>query len=151
MSVRSIGRALPTLDELPSLVASYEAAGLGVDVDIEVAPTRPSTDVPGSMMPPSVGLTLYRVAQESLANAARHGTGSAQLRLSVDTDRASLTVRNQCRESPPVNGTGTGLLGMRERVTGLGGSFRAGRVDDSGGPERSCVWEVDVRVSLGAT
>jgi signal transduction histidine kinase len=158
-----IERALPTVDELPDLVACYEAAGLAVtfDVDTGTAPAGDGIDAHACAVPPAVGLALYRVAQESLSNAAKHGTGPARVRLSVDDDGADLTVRNRCRASAG-NDTrpGMGLVGMRERVVGLGGQFRAGPVgiDDSNGGgdghHRGTggldTWEVEAHIPTGA-
>jgi signal transduction histidine kinase len=130
-----IERALPTVAELPDLVASYEAAGLAVAYDATAA---------GGAVPPAVGLALYRVAQESLTNAARHGEGDAQVRLCVDGSAAELTVRNRCRSEPGDVTTGMGLTGMHERVVGLGGEFRAGPDGERG------TWQVSARIPTEA-
>jgi signal transduction histidine kinase len=121
--------APPDLAALPTLVAGYRRAGLPVCLAVE-------GDL-GAGASPAVGATLYRLAQESLANAAKHGTGPAEARLVLDGGGAALTVRNTCA---PVAGAaavahGSGLAGMAERVAGLGGTFRAG-------PAEPGTWEV---------
>jgi signal transduction histidine kinase len=69
----------------------------------------------------------YRIAQEALTNAARHGTGSAEVTVERGAERLELTVTN-----PVSNGSagrasgGRGILGMQERATLLGGSLEAG-------------------------
>jgi signal transduction histidine kinase len=127
--------ALPTIAELPQLVASYEAAGLTIAYD--------ATATNGAV-PPAVGLALYRVAQESLTNAARHGAGDAEVRLRVEGPVAELTVANCCRPVSRDVTPGMGLIGMRERVVGLGGEFRAG---PDGDPGR---WHVSARIPMGS-
>jgi signal transduction histidine kinase len=87
---------------------------------------------------PAVGATLYRLAQESLANAAKHGAGAARVHVAVDDAGARLVVRNPC-DAGAGGAAGSGLAGMRERALALGGAFRAGPADDGAGS-----WEVDV-------
>jgi signal transduction histidine kinase len=71
---------------------------------------------------PSVGRALFRVLQESLTNAARHGSGGAQVEFNFGDDAVEVSVAN-----PTVNGErfaeGHGLAGMRERVALLGGTL----------------------------
>jgi signal transduction histidine kinase len=139
--------ALPTLDELPDLAASYRRAGLDVRLDVD-------SDVAVS---PAVATTIYRVAQESLANAAKHGTGAAELRLAVDGAGARLVVRNPCPAGGAGEGAGTGergsgLAGMEERVVGLGGTFHAGARGPGGGPSAAAatwVVEADLPADVG--
>lgn len=128
--------ALPTIAELPVLIDSYAAAGLAITVEgDDSAGDGPRSGEPGAdpttgRIPPAVGLALYRVVQESLTNAARHGCGDARIHVVVDTEEAVLTVRNRCLGRPgreQADG-GMGLVGMRERVVGLGGRFSAGPV-----------------------
>jgi signal transduction histidine kinase len=66
--------------------------------------------------------------QESLTNALKHGTGTAELVLEYTETAVVLEIGNPVRgEAAPSTGGGHGLVGMRERVTSLGGRFAAGR------------------------
>jgi signal transduction histidine kinase len=81
--------------------------------------------------PPAVGRAAYRIAQEALTNAARHGAGSAELVIDRRPDAIELTVTNPVgEESATRPGGGRGLAGMRERATLIGGSLEAGRDGD---------------------
>jgi signal transduction histidine kinase len=177
----TIERALPTVGELPELLACYEAAGLTVTFACTGVPHAGTGDGDGDddrddrsradngagsadgagprlaatveAVPPGVGLALFRVAQESLANAAKHGCGDAEVRLCVGDDAVALTVRNRCRDDAVLR-PGMGLIGMRERVVGLGGDFRAGPAADDGrtasrSADGSSAWEVTARIPTG--
>jgi signal transduction histidine kinase len=71
--------------------------------------------------------TLWRVAQEALANIERHAAAhNVDLRLEIDAQHATLTIKDDGRGLPPdaENQPGHyGLRGMRERVEGLGGTL----------------------------
>ncbi|MCG5214779.1 histidine kinase [Streptosporangium soli] len=92
---------------------------------------------------PPISREGYRIVQESLTNAIRHGDGPASLSVIVDADHLEISVRNPVtrRESPARSG-GRGLAGMRERVTLLGGELRAGAEEEH--------WLVHVRLPLHA-
>jgi signal transduction histidine kinase len=80
---------------------------------------------------PSVEVTAYRVLQEALTNAARHGSGRAVAMLTYDSEGCTLEVRNETpRGSEPTNGERHGLVGMRERVTAAGGELTVGAEGD---------------------
>jgi signal transduction histidine kinase len=115
----------PGLAELPTLVETARRAGMQV--------THAGNDL--GAVPEPVGLAAYRIAQEALANAARHAPG-AEVHLSVRAvpDRLELTVHNGAPtgNAPAVPGQGHGLVGMRERAELLGGDLSAGP-DDHGG------------------
>jgi signal transduction histidine kinase len=68
----------------------------------------------------------YRVLQEALTNAARHGTGSASVTISTDADGCVLTVTNPAAQGAGVTAGGHGIAGMRERASLLGGTLAAG-------------------------
>lgn len=69
----------------------------------------------------------YRILQEALTNAARHGQGDATLELAFEPAALRLTVVNLARAGRPVGTTGGhGLIGMRERAQLLGGTLEAG-------------------------
>jgi signal transduction histidine kinase len=76
-------------------------------------------------LPATVDGTAYRVIQESLANARKYGIGTPQVWLDYGPERLAIEVRNE-RSGAAGHGTGYGLVGMRERVTILGGELTAG-------------------------
>jgi len=69
--------------------------------------------------------TLFRIAQEALANVARHSSAScAEVTLEYGTNTVTLTVKDNGRGfAPEAPHGGIGLASMRERTEGLGGSF----------------------------
>ena len=87
-------------------------------------------------LPEAVSLSAYRITQEALSNAMRHAPGSAvSVRISHSGGALSVNVTNDAgRPSPGEDvpertaGPGHGLVGMRERVTMLGGKLWAGPV-----------------------
>jgi signal transduction histidine kinase len=82
--------------------------------------------------------TVVRAAQEALTNAAKHAPGaSCTMDLAFTTDRLTLTVHNEAAPAGtagtgPGGGSGFGLIGMRERVTLLGGTVRAQPAPEGG-------------------
>lgn len=126
-SLRADGPAerapLPGIERIPELVADLRRAGLDVEL-------REQTD-DWRMPPPAVDRAAYRIAQEALTNAARHGSGRAELTLHHHVDRLELTVVNPtaAKPAPRRSAGGFGLVGMRERAQVLGGSFEAGADD----------------------
>ncbi len=106
------------LDRLGDLVERARAAGVPAVVTVS-GQQRP--------LPPAVDRAAYRIVQEALTNVARHA-GSATATVRLDYQPGGLTVQvdddgRAAPGSPPV--PGTGLIGMRERVTALGGRLRA--------------------------
>jgi signal transduction histidine kinase len=111
---------LPGIDRIPDLVEHQRAAGLDISVR--------TGEQGGRAAPPLVGRAAYRIAQEALTNAARHGTGSAKLTIEHRDDAVELTVTNPVEAEPETRpGGGRGIAGMRERAKLLGGSLQAGR------------------------
>ncbi|MBF9127642.1 sensor histidine kinase [Plantactinospora sp. S1510] len=116
----------PTLDRLDDLVGNLRAAGVTV-----------STETTGEPRPlaPGVELSAFRLVQEALSNAIRHAPG-ATARVLIGYDPTSLTIRISntapARPAGPSPGAGHGLLGMRERVTMLGGILASGPTPDGG-------------------
>ena len=89
--------------------------------------TSRSTAVAGTSRP-AVDRAAYRILQEALTNAARHGRGGAEVEVAFGPQALELTVVNPT----PRNATqadGHGLVGMRERTELLGGSFEATAAD----------------------
>lgn len=112
----------PTLADLEQLYAQVRAAGVDLRVDVDPAP-------PGTP-PAAVQLAVYRVLQEALTNALRHGDpGPVDLRLSWLPDRVELVVRNPLARSERASSTGHGLIGMRERAQLAGGRLEAAPQD----------------------
>lgn len=110
---------LPGLERIPDLVDHQRAAGFEVEL-------RDGAD--GGRPPAAVGRATFRIAQEALTNAARHGSGPAELTIERRPDRLELTVLNPVSGQPPTRpGGGLGLVGMRERAQLLGGTLEAGR------------------------
>lgn len=74
-----------------------------------------------------VQVNIYRVAQEALTNARRHGgaDAAADVRLRYGTDAIELEVTNTGRGAPLVR-PGLGIVGMRERAAASGGTLEAG-------------------------
>jgi signal transduction histidine kinase len=111
----------PGLDRLPELIELTRAAGLSVEV--ETAGTAPP-------LPAAVELAAYRIIQESLTNVARHA-GRAGVSVRVTYDDAGVRVEVDDDGPAPSDkasaiGMGSGITGMRERATALGGDLSAG-------------------------
>ncbi|HZD01535.1 MAG TPA: histidine kinase [Actinomycetes bacterium] len=101
---------------LEQLVQRHRAGGLTI-----------TTDVAGAhrALPRSVAWAAYRILQEALTNAARHGRGSADVALWFGADALEITVTNPTGSNGSVPGGGHGIVGMRERATLLGGILEA--------------------------
>ncbi|WP_030208346.1 sensor histidine kinase [Streptomyces sp. NRRL S-87] len=106
------------LDHIPELVEQAGRAGL--EATLTIGGQR--TDLPAA-----VGRTAYRIVQESLTNIARHAAAAtASVRIDYRPDSLAIRVDDDGRATPDTVPTpGLGLLGMRERVTALGGRLRA--------------------------
>jgi signal transduction histidine kinase len=125
----------PNLSGLDAVVAQLNDAGLAVTVHHEGTP-RP--------LPASVDLSAYRIVQEALTNALKHGGAGTiatvtityapdSLRLQiVDDGRGRSNGRTDHQAGDPVATAGHGLIGMRERVALHGGQFSAERARGSG-------------------
>ena len=106
------------LEALPDLVAHARENGLPTTLTIVGEPVAASD---------LVQVNLYRIAQEALTNARRHGgpEARADVRLRYDDDTIELEVANDGRA--PLGGPpGLGLVGMRERAAASGGTLTAG-------------------------
>jgi signal transduction histidine kinase len=111
----------PGLASLDTLIAHHRAAGLQVALDTSGAP-RP--------LGAAADQAAYRILQEALTNAARHGTGSARVELAFGDATIQLTVTNPMPTRGLARpGGGHGLVGMRERATLLGGDLDAARAN----------------------
>lgn len=112
----------PTIADIDPLLAQVRAAGVDLVVDIDPAPPADP--------PAAVQLAVYRILQEALTNALRHGDGGAvDVRMAWAPDAVEMTVRNGSA-SRETSGSGHGIIGMRERAQLAGGSLE---VESSGG------------------
>lgn len=118
----------PGASDVADLVGEFVAAGLSVDY---------SVDGDLQAIPPVVGLALYRVVQESIANVVKHAPGAAaQVTVAVDERAVSVAVRNGRAGSAlpgrsiPRGDGGFGIAGMAERAALVGGTLGAGPAED---------------------
>jgi signal transduction histidine kinase len=102
------------LAALETLASRHRSAGLVVNVR-ERGSRRP--------LPPGLDQAAYRILQEALTNAARHGDGSAEVEIDFGTSSLELGVSNPTRPDQAPGGAGHGIVGMRERAALLGGSL----------------------------
>jgi signal transduction histidine kinase len=128
----------PSLAHLDELLESARAAGLAVAVE-EIGVPQP--------LPSEVDLAAYRIIQEALTNTARHsGSKGAVVRVSYGEHDLVIEVDDDGARQAPAssNGSGSGILGMGERVAALGGHLEAGAKGGGGFRVRACVpirWE----------
>jgi signal transduction histidine kinase len=123
----------PGLDQVPTLVEQVGRAGLEVDLVVEGQPAP---------LPAGVDLSAYRIVQEALTNALRHGGpgrarvmvryGERDLELRIHNGVASASGRRQGDADRQDGRSCRGLLGMRERAHLFGGEMSAGPAPDGG-------------------
>jgi signal transduction histidine kinase len=124
----------PGIGDIGVLVRDFERAGLDVTMSIDGATQRVSA---------AVGLALYRITQESLANIAKHASDSkSTVALSISTESARLEVNNRLPVAVAAaqSSEGRGVRGMRQRVELLGGVMDVGPTRDG--------WSVRAEVPL---
>jgi signal transduction histidine kinase len=131
--------AAPTLDGLEALVKQARNNGRPSGLTFSLDDRRDG----GARLPAPVELAAYRIVQESLTNALKHAAaGEVRISVSGATGEPLLvTVTSPfgSRPGPRAPGSGAGLVGMRERVALLEGTFEAGPASGPpGGPEK--VW-----------
>jgi signal transduction histidine kinase len=114
------GLPVPGLDQLPALVDGFRAAG----ADITFSPP----DGLGAL-PSTTALTVYRLVQEGLTNAARHGDGTIDIGIVVNDGAVNVTIENDLAAGDGHVSGGTGLAGMADRVSAIGGVLEAGPVN----------------------
>lgn len=120
------------LAQFRDLAAEFRRSGLDLTLHEEGDVSRVSG---------ATSLVAYRVLQEALTNAHKHGTGSADATIAVHERDATITVTNPIRgEEKVVPGTGLGLMGLRERVASVRGEGDVG--------PRDGVWTLTVRLPL---
>ncbi|WP_369373840.1 sensor histidine kinase [Promicromonospora sp. Populi] len=107
-----------------TLVRSARAAGLTVDVTLDVPPGR---------LDGAIDAAAYRIVQESLTNVLRHAAATrVTVSARVRGDRLALSVSDDGRGASAGLAPGSGLTGMRERAALLGGSLSTGDPDGGG-------------------
>ena len=123
----------PGLAQLEELIESMRRTGLVVNLSQQGVSRR---------LAPLVDLTAFRTVQESLTNAHKHGSGTADVRLRYTPSKTTIEVENPI---PPASGSshapGHGLIGMRERVGAVGGEIEAG-------PTRRGTFAVHVEIPI---
>jgi signal transduction histidine kinase len=130
---------LPGVEQLAGLLEQARAAGLPVSFAVEGVP-RP--------LLPGAALTAYRIVQESLTNARKHGgpTVTATVTLRFCEDRLVIKVTDDGRKpsaAVQADRQGHGLIGMHERVEAYGGTVSAG-------PRPGGGWRVTAMLPLAA-
>ena len=128
---------LPSVAEIPALVDQARAGGLAVELEMR-------GDL--SSIPPGVGVAVYRITQEALANAARHASRArtslgleltnGRVTIVAETTGPIVTSSSSDRERPRY-----GLIGMQERATALGGEFVAGPTSNG--------WRLSCKLPVG--
>lgn len=112
--------SLPTIEQVDDLVDTMRSTGLDITITQTGSP-RP--------LAPAVSLAAYRIVQEGLTNAAKHGDGTAQVGLDWAGDGLTIVIANPmspaATDAAPASGQ-HGLIGMRERATANGGRLRFG-------------------------
>jgi signal transduction histidine kinase len=111
---------MPGLDGLADLVDEVRSAGLSIELSVE---GRPRT------LDPGLELSAYRIIQEALTNSLKHGAARANVTVRYGTDTLDIAIEDARGKVPrpalePTHG-GRGLVGMRERVAMLRGTFAA--------------------------
>jgi signal transduction histidine kinase len=114
----------PGLARLDALLEQAGKAGLPVELEVEGARRT---------LPPGVDLTAYRIVQEALTNARKHGgAGRAQVTIRYGREALDVEIRNDGRRTRVAKQAGHGLVGMRERVSLYGGELQAGPQGEGG-------------------
>lgn len=120
----------PALGDLRELIAESRHAGMDLTCDLAL-------DV--DALPPPLGRTLYRTVQEALTNARKHAPGQ-KVTITIAGQRGgtvTVQVINRPRvghapEQPQLDGSGTGLIGLGERVQIAGGELSSQALADGG-------------------
>lgn len=122
-------RPQPGLLDLTDLLDTMRLTGLDVDLTVTGTARR--------SLPAGAELAAYRVVQEALTNAARHGGPAVRARVELAWSASGLAIDavddgRGAAASPATRGSGQGLLGLRERIDLFGGTLEAGPVVGGG-------------------
>jgi signal transduction histidine kinase len=116
----------PGMAEIGRLADQIRSAGVEVELKVEGEPGD---------LPPGVDLSAFRIAQEGLTNVLKHGGGVARVLVRYSPGAVAVEIADDGRagtDGAPAEGTGHGLIGMRERVAVFGGQLTAGPVPGGG-------------------
>jgi signal transduction histidine kinase len=108
------------LAAVETLAERHRAAGLEVTVHVNGSRRE---------LAPGVDQAAYRILQEGLTNAARHGRGRAEVNIAFGSSALEITLTNPVPPDSVARDGGHGIVGMRERAALLGGSLQADVVD----------------------
>jgi signal transduction histidine kinase len=112
------------------LIDPFRAAGMELDVAVTGTPRT---------LPRGLDGAAFRIAQEALTNALKHGAGSARVAIGYESTSLRVVITNPVAASNAHDGTGHGIAGMRERAQLYGGHVSAG-------PAAGGMFEVDARI-----
>jgi signal transduction histidine kinase len=127
--MRSAGDALeltpqPGLDRLEMLLEEIRHAGLPVRLRVDGEPFA---------LPDPIDLSAYRIVQEGLTNALKHARASeAEVVIRYGEDELGIEVRDDGAGDSAAEGSGHGLVGIRERVKIYGGEMSAATANGGG-------------------
>jgi signal transduction histidine kinase len=108
----------PGLGQLDGLIAGARRSGL----DVELIAVGQLTG-----LSPGLNLSAYRIVQEAVTNAGKHGAGTASLRVARGPDHLEIIAENPVTASAASGAcAGLGLVGMAERVAAFGGHLEHG-------------------------
>jgi len=108
----------PSMRAVDVLIGTIREAGLPVELAVEGEPTE---------LAPGVDLAAYRVIQEALTNALKYaGPARAWVTVRWREDEIEVEIANDGRSEAAGDGTGHGLVGLRERVALVGGAIDSG-------------------------
>lgn len=120
-------QAIDDLGLVPALRGMAEDFAARTQLEVEIAAPE------NAACPPEIAMTIYRVGQEALTNVARHaGAKRAWLTVEFDDHQARLIVEDDGRGPDAAMKPHLGLLGMHERVVGVGGRLWFGRGANGG-------------------
>lgn len=116
---------------LEALREQGEALGYRSGARVTVVP---GPEIPDERMPPGAREALFRIAQEALANVARHArAGSVRVWIGVEAEHAALRVEDDGQGfDPQAEMSGMGLRNLRERAAALGGTCQIASVPGQG-------------------